>query len=212
MLTLAKQLETMKQQSNSQKKESETISASIQTTQSFIQTKEKEIALNKPIISSLSAEISNFKKKENPLIQSIAKLENRLKEKSGGGDEANSTKDTNKIQEDLKIEKNHLVKLRQIIVQKNQELNTAQNKLTSLETQKSEHLSKLESLKKKHQEILQLQKDSSTSLKNLQDKIAKQTKLKNETSLAVKNINLILLHLLIVRSPLSKNFSRLNSN
>ena len=158
LLTLAKQLETMKQQSNSQKKESETISASIQTTQSFIQTKEKEIALNKPIISSLSAEISNFKKKENPLIQSIAKLENRLKEKSGGGDEANSTKDTNKIQEDLKIEKNHLVKLRQIIVQKNQELNTAQNKLTSLETQKSEHLSKLESLKKKHQEILQLQK------------------------------------------------------
>ena len=176
----------MKQQSNSQKKESETISASIQTTQSFIQTKEKEIALNKPIISSLSAEISNFKKKENPLIQSIAKLENRLKEKSGGGDEANSTKDTNKIQEDLKIEKNHLVKLRQIIVQKNQELNTAQNKLTSLETQKSEHLSKLESLKKKHQEILQLQKDSSTSLKNLQNKIAKQTKLKNETSLAVE--------------------------
>ena len=186
LLTLAKQLETMKQQSNSQKKESETISASIQTTQSFIQTKEKEIALNKPIISSLSAEISNFKKKENPLIQSIAKLENRLKEKSGGEDEANSTKDTNKIQEDLKIEKNHLVKLRQIIVQKNQELNTAQNKLTSLETQKSEHLSKLESLKKKHQEILQLQKDSSTSLKNLQDKIAKQTKLKNETSLAVE--------------------------
>ena len=62
------------------KKESETISASIQTTQSFIQTKEKEIALNKPIIPACLLRFQILRKRKS-INQSIAKLENRLKEK-----------------------------------------------------------------------------------------------------------------------------------